>query len=175
MKKIALMAGLLSIFSLGYAGVWDSVDSKYGYETRELEVKANVVTALDLQVEGVDFGNIPAGKVKDYPDRNGKIAVTGSNGETVRLFVLEGAQNLGDMNSLVNRPIKLKHINGGNDVIEYTPEFSLNGETATTNSTTYALSNEGNLNLTVKGKIDAGQAKELGEYNNTLTIRVKYE
>lgn len=173
MKKIALVAGLLLAFSLGYVGVWDAVDTKYGYQTREMEVKANVVKALELEVEGVDFGNVPTGKVKDHADKVGKIAVKGSSNETVRLFVLEGTTNLGNENSLVTKPIKLKHTSG--DYVLYTPEFSLNNESATTNSTTYALNNEGKLNLTVKGQIDAGQAKTLGEYNNTLTVRVKYE
>lgn len=175
MRKIAIVAGLVSVFSLGYAGVWEAVDSKYGYETEELEVRANVVKTLDLEVEGVDFGNVPSGKVKDYPDKNGKISVTGSSGETVRLFILNGAENLGSSNSLVVRPIVLKHVGDGNSSIEYSPEFSLNNELTTTNSPTYSLNEEGKLALTVKGKIDAGKASSLGEYTSTLTVRVKYE
>lgn len=181
MKKIALMAGLLSIFSLGYAAsfeeVWNEADTKYGYKTTELTVTANVVTALDLEVENVEFGNVPAGKLKDNPDKNGEIKVKGSANETVRLFILEGTKNLGDMNSLVINPIQLKRVGGSADeFVSFTPEFALesNPET-TTNATTYALNGEGNLNLIVNGKIDAGKATTLGEYSNTLTVRVKYE
>lgn len=173
MRKVALMAGLLSVFSLGYAYSWGFIDEKYGYEAKELEVRANVVKPLDLYVEGVDFGNVPAGKIKDHVDKVGKIEVKGSSNETVRFFILENHQNLGDANTLVLNPIKLKHSNG--DVIEYTPEFTMNDEVATTSATTYALNEEGKVTLFVKGKVDAGAAKSLGEYKNNLIVRVKYE
>lgn len=173
MKKLMLLAGVLGVFSLGYADLWEQTDNKYGYATKDLEVIANVVDPIDLQVENVTVGNVPKGKIKDHVDKSGKISVTGTAGENVQLFLYdEKNEFLGDGQTLVKRPIDLKGKEGS--IVKYNPAFAIEGG-RDTDVAVYQLNDAGKLNLVVKGGVDAGATTSLGEHKGILKVRVKYE
>lgn len=87
-KKILLGVLALStiITAAGIEDVMNEVNNKYGYASGNLKISAEVVAPITLEVEELDFGTVPMGKIKDTPMKEGKIKIEGAAGKNVQLF-----------------------------------------------------------------------------------------
>lgn len=178
MKKKILL-GVLAFSSIvaaaGIEDIMNEVNNKYGYASGNLKVSAEVVSPITLEVEELDFGTVPMGKIKDTPMKEGKIKIEGAAGKNVQLFFYPTGSGSAIANGGMltkNVPIELINTTNRNSKIIYSPRVLDNNSDLYTN--TVALVN-GSKTLVVTGSVDAAGAQDLGKYETNMTVRVKYQ
>lgn len=176
-KKILLGVLALStiITAAGIEDVMNEVNNKYGYASGNLKISAEVVAPITLEVEELDFGTVPMGKIKDIPMKEGKIKIEGAAGKNVQLFFYPTGSGSAIANGGMltkNVPIELINTTNKDSKIIYLPRIL--DEHVDLNTNTVALV-DGSKTLIVTGSVDAAGAQDLGKYETNMTVRVKYQ
>lgn len=171
MKKLLLLAGILAISGITFsAGLSD---------TRDLEVKAQIIKPLNITTKKVDFGIVASGQknISTWDTAgDGEIVVTGKAGRNVVLSV-EGLSITGGVDSTLQL------------VNDETGDTLLAGLTGRSSSDpgdfsglnkffnkSYSLDGNGSMKFIVSGIIyDIPVNISSGIYNATVKVKATYE
>lgn len=166
MRKIAILIGVLAICATGFAATSAS-------ET--VQVKADVVEDLTLDVEHVDFGLVNRNTTVKEPKTPGEIIINGERGKSVNIR-LEHANNvIGEGNSVI-----LYGENDKESMLTFIPKVTKYGSGEEINGEGNVLlsgplsGNKGNAIFKIAGTLNVPSEAVTGVHTGNIVVKVKY-